>query len=427
MATENLTVQKRVLDSAGPGYRALILDRQSYISPEASGKLVELAAKGLPIVVIGTLPNMTIGSTGQGIVSERISGLASAGHSNVKFIESSDSLLKALDALSVKPRVQAASSPPGAAKDLYTVWRSDQASEYLFLYNKGRLATYNITIAANEDKIPRKLNAWTGEQEAITMYSRSSAGINVHITLQRHQTAIIALDARTSQDHVVSHSDNVAKVSYESGKISVLVHDTHLASLTLSNGHTQDIPPLPENINTTLPEIEIGPWNLTLESWAPGPSDLKSESDKQLLHLGLQAALLPWSKIPQVQNVSGVGIYTATLTLPSLRQLPHEQTATVIHFGPVLNTLRAWINGKQLPPVDIFDAQLDISNYLIPGNNSIRVETASTLFNAVKARVDWVKAYGQGPLNPELYTSADWQPHGLVGPVRVKTLRKAVL
>ncbi|KAJ0131592.1 Uncharacterized protein HZ326_25318 [Fusarium oxysporum f. sp. albedinis] len=49
---------------------------------------------------------------------------------------------------------------------------------------------------------------------------------------------------------------------------------------------------------------------------------------------------------------------------------------------------------------------------------------ASTLFNAVKARVDYVKTNGVGPAAPPLYTAMDWQHHGLVGPVMVKSLRR---
>ncbi|KAH8743984.1 hypothetical protein F5883DRAFT_634313 [Diaporthe sp. PMI_573] len=428
LVAEKPAVSERVLAPDGPGYRALILEKQSYISPEASAKLLELAQEGLPIVVIGALPNTTIGSSGQDVVSENISNLASAGFSNVKFIQSSDSLLGALEILEIIPRVRVRSSQPAAAaKDLHTLWRSDKDVDYVFLYNKGPLALYNISVEAEEDKIPHRLNAWTGDQEAIPVYGRSPQGINMQITLQKDQTAIIALVPGNTQNHVISHSDNVAKVSYASDKrLSVLVNDAHAASLTLVNGNTHIIPSITGNTNAILPEIEIGPWNLTLESWIPG-SDLSStKSVKEIIYLGPQTALLPWSEIPTAQNVSGVGVYTATFSIPNLCQLSLSEMASTIHFGPVLHTLRAWINGKQLPSVDLFDAQLDISNYVVPGDNLIRVETASTLFNAVKARHDWVKSI-VGPIDPEVYTSVDWQPHGLVGPVRIKTHRKVTI
>lgn len=45
-----------------------------------------------------------------------------------------------------------------------------------------------------------------------------------------------------------------------------------------------------------------------------------------------------------------------------------------------------------------FDSRLDISDCPVHGTNSIRIEVVSSLFNAVKARVDLVKTNGAGPL-----------------------------
>jgi hypothetical protein len=170
--------------------------------------------------------------------------------------------------------------------------------------------------------------------------------------------------------------------------------------------------------------IDITNWNLTLESWVSGPDEAKSASVKKVMKLGPQKILKPWSEIPGAQNVSGVGTYTATF---NVTRVPSKDSIAVLQFGPVLNTIQAWVNDKQLPAMDIFDAQVDVSDYLVKGSNTIQVEVASTLFNAVKVRVDYVKANGVGPAAPALYTSADWQKHGLIGPVSIKSLRKVNL
>ncbi|KAI9170771.1 hypothetical protein HJFPF1_00242 [Paramyrothecium foliicola] len=426
LEAENATVSEGVLAPCGPGYRALIIDQQSYISPGAARKLLEMANEGLPIVVIGPLPNNTIGSDGQDIVSERMSSLVSAGYANVKFIQSSDSLLEALGHLSIKPRVRVDfSSPSEAVKDLHTLWRSDGEVDYILLYNKGHLATYNISVEATEDKSPYRLDAWTGAQEPIPVYRRSPAALNFQVTLQSQQTAFVAVAPGNTRDYVTSHSENIAKIVYGSNsRMSVLLDNPHEATLTMSTNHVHYIPPITGNTNATMLEFEVKPWNLTIESWIPDSNVSISKSAKEALHLGPQVTLLPWSEISGAENVSGIGTYDATFNFPNICQLQKDQLSAIIYFGPVFNTLRAWVNGKQLPPIDAFDAKLDISDYLVTGTNSIRVETASTMFNAVKARVNFVKTYGFGPLDPELYTSVDWQAHGLVGPVRVKMLRK---
>ncbi|KAH7471474.1 hypothetical protein FOMA001_g13049 [Fusarium oxysporum f. sp. matthiolae] len=246
------------------------------------------------------------------------------------------------------------------------------------------------------------------------------------MSLEKGQTAFVAINTAEFKTHVLLHSDNIIHASYSPDTkdgISVVVADAQEASLTLSNGRTKRIPALKDSEKKKLLNVDIGKWNLTLESWVPGPDETKSTSAKKMLHLGTQTTLQPWSQIPVVQNASGVGTYTANFQL----RIPSKDTITVLQFGPVLNTMRAWINGTQLPAIDIFDPQIDISSVLVSGSNLIRIEVASTLFNAVKARVDYVKTNGVGPAAPPLYTAMDWQQHGLVGPVMVKSLRRVDL
>ncbi|TLS30036.1 hypothetical protein PpBr36_02246 [Pyricularia pennisetigena] len=426
-ASENATVQGRLLDPTGSGYRALVLNQQTFISPEASTKLAEFAKAGLPIVVVGTLPNTTIGSVGQDMVSKTIAGLQSAGHANLKFIDSPDSLVQALHELSVKPRVQ--TSPARSAQTLHTIWRADGASNYVFLYNDGPAATFNVGIEANDDLVPSKLDAWTGSQEPVAIYGRSEGRITLSVSLRQDQATILAFTPSVEpRDHISAHSQNVAEAFYSpDGEISVAVSDAGAASVTLSDGRTHQIPALADRTGETLASIEVGPWNLTLESWVPGADATKSAPARETLDLGTQSALVPWSQVPAAQNVSGVGIYTATFTRPAVGQLAGEDVMTMMDFGPVLNTLRAWVNDKQLPAVDVSAAQVDISPYVVSGQNSVRVEVASTLFNAVKARIDGVKNFGLGPNVPQFYTAVDWQRHGLVGPVQVTTLRRVSL
>ncbi|CAH0057191.1 unnamed protein product [Clonostachys solani] len=429
LATENATVSDSVLASSGPAYKALVIENQFHISPDASQKLVDFAEAGLPIVVIGGLPNTTIGSSGQDVVSENIASLGSSHYTNVRFIENEDELVQVLDDLHVTPRVSVeASEPAAAAADLYTLWRSDANADYVFLYNKGSPATFGLTFAVGKDSVPASLNAWTGEQELIMAFNRYESGVNLNLTLQQHQTALIAFIPGEARPYVTSHTVNVVKIhDGPDGRLSVLINEPKAAKLIHSDKTTELIPELTQKPDVRLPNFEIGPWNLTLESWVPVDDPSDTHSAKKTLHLGPQAQLRPWSDFPAIQNVSGVGTYSASFIVPTLCYLPYDQTATIINFGQVLNTLRVWINGQQLPAVDITDAELDVSNYVVQGENSIEVVVSSTLFNAVKARADSVKMFGTGPLDIELYTNTDWQPHGLVGPVRLTILRKVLV
>ncbi|KAL6922539.1 hypothetical protein FSST1_006565 [Fusarium sambucinum] len=420
-ASKALTASNKVLDPSGAAYRALVLDQQQFITAEAAQKLVELADTGLPIVVIGSLPNTTIGSKGQDVVSRSILNLKRSKYANVAFIKSSNDVLGALDRLSVQPRVKTGSD---SAQNLYTVWRSDNSSDYLLLFNQGLSAKFEITAEVEQGKVPFSLNAWTGREVAMASFKQSLGKVTFEVSLKQGQTTIIAFTSGKTKASIVSQSKNIINTSYDSnGKhgFTIVLGDTEAASLTLSNGKTKHIPPMSTSDKKKLFNINMSNWNLTLESWIPGPDETKSASVKKVMNLDTQKVLKPWSEMSGVQNISGVGTYTATFQIP---RVPGKDSVAVLQFGPVLNTMRAWVNDKQLPAIDIYDAQIDVSDYLVSGSNTVRVEVASTLFNAVKARVDYVKANGIGPASPVLYTSVDWQKHGLIGPVFVKSLRK---
>jgi hypothetical protein len=148
----------------------LLFSTSSSLSPRKP----QLEATELAIVVVGALPSTTIGSKGQDIVSKSMSILERSKYPNVSFVKSTKDIFQALDKLSIQPRVKTTSQSTSAAKDLYTVWRSTSDSDYLFLYDKGPSATFDVAAEVWENKAPYQLNAWTGQQEAIAVCQRLS-------------------------------------------------------------------------------------------------------------------------------------------------------------------------------------------------------------------------------------------------------------
>lgn len=409
-----------VLAPDGPSYRALVFNNQAYISPDAALKVLEFADNGLPIVVVGNLPNATIGSLGENIMSITMTSLAS--HDNVHFAPQSESLAELFTYLGVKPRVTVQSRNAS----LYSVWRSTHSEDFVFFYIKGKTDTFKLTFEISDDKFPYVLDAWTGEQSEVIVYERTEGGLSISITISAQQTIIVAFVPGSIEPHVTSHSANIEKVERgPSGDLVVFINNEQQASLTLSNSKTIEIDGSQHSINTNR-LIELGPWNFTLESWIPHPDEIHSRSVIETIYLGPQTELTEWSSIDGLKDVSGVGIYTTDFMLPTNYFHDADQTTVLIHFGPILNTIRAWVNGKQLPPIDIANAQVGVSDFLFQERNVIRIEVASNLFNAVKARKDWIQSLGQRPLFPENY-EVDSQPFGLLGPVVLKQLRKVVV
>ncbi len=422
LASEAARSHGGLLAPQGPGYRALVFNRQVYISPEAAAKVLEFARAGLPIIALGALPNVTIGSLGQDFVSRTMASV-SENLGNVKILDRNSSLLSALDELGVKPRVTIRS---GGSK-LYSLWRSADAADFVLLYNRGDSDTFRVVFEVGNDKVPHILDAWTGTQSEVVVYERTERGISLSISLAAKQTAILGfvLPQSTKKIHVTRHSANVEFVKRGlGGHLAAFVNDDDAARITLSNGNHALL--RPRQNSTSNPLVSLGFWNLTLQSWVPDGSNT-SRSKIETFYLGEQRKLVPWSDIPGMSSVSGVGIYTNTLTLPKdfvQRSCDREQSVFLIHFGTVLNTLRVWVNERLLPPIDPANPQVDITTFVIPGSNSIRAEASSSLFNAVRERVDTLASLGQTPMSPELYTGVGPRAFGLTGPVTVRTMRK---
>lgn len=117
----------------------MVFWNQTYISAEASGKVLKFAKQGLPILFHGGLPNTTIGTAGQKTVTQNMASLSK--FSNVKIVKDKQSLVAALQALDVKPRVSVESKK--SSGNLYSVWRSSKNTELVYLYNKGSAASYD--------------------------------------------------------------------------------------------------------------------------------------------------------------------------------------------------------------------------------------------------------------------------------------------
>lgn len=422
LALPEAVVVDGVLAPNGPAYKALVFDNQEFISEEAAQTVLEFAHKQLPIIIKGSAPSRSIGTLGQEAVAATMGALKD--FDNVRFIEDDEPLPDVLGEFGVMSRVSVSQETP--SPHLWSVWRQTEDSDLVYLYNGNETQTFDLTFAVSKDQIPYWLDAWTGEQHPLQVYQRTESGLSVSLTLESDQATIISFSKSciSSGIHITSHSENVVKVYAGNNHSTVaLVDGSNAASLTLSNGHQVEIPGL--NSNSISENVELGLWNLTLESWVPSPDPSVTRSVVETIDQGLQETLRPWSAIERAENVSGVGIYTATLKTPP--NYAAARVATIINFGPVLNTLRVRVNDELLPPMDNVNAKMDIAEYLHSGENAIRIEVSSTLFNAVKVRASSLLSGGLPIMDTEPYDVAEFQEHGLIGPVTLKTLRKEVV
>ncbi|KAH6711932.1 hypothetical protein BKA61DRAFT_677143 [Leptodontidium sp. MPI-SDFR-AT-0119] len=168
-----------------------------------------------------------------------------------------------------------------------TYWRRDESSQtdYVFIFNDAN-ATSSGTVTFETSKTPFCLNAWTGTEEPIVEYSVSTSNqIIIPFTFTPAPL-------------------NLGYTSSPRGGISIKIPATSTSGkVTLSN--PKKIMILPQKIESP---ITLGNWKLIAESWQPGVGfyDSATIGTKRNKTLNLPA-LMSWSEVPGLQNISGIG------------------------------------------------------------------------------------------------------------------------
>jgi hypothetical protein len=134
-------------------------------------------------------------------------------------------------------------------------------------------------------------------------------------------------------------------------------------------------------------------------------------------------ALQSWTANPETQYFSGSATYSTETEIPASSLGPDK--IVWIDLGDVRNAARVWVNGHWAGDAWQPPFRLEISRWLKPGRNHLRIEVANLLINCLLGQTppDYTKliaTYGDRFPYPE-----DWKanagplPAGLLGPVRL--------
>jgi hypothetical protein len=196
---------------------------------------------------------------------------------------------------------------------------------------------------------------------------------------------------------------------------SIVVYSSKSGNYTsqLSNGQT-----VKTTIDNPLEKIDLtqAAWNLKVEDWQPknkyGTTGAAgAETSKSLITLNLNS-LQPWPDIAELKNVSGVGTYTYTLSLPSTWNSASH--GAMLSLGQVVDAITLNVN-DQTVPIDQISAKADLGSTLKAGENKIEVRVSTTLNNRLFT------------LSKAVTDRGIVQEYGLVGPVIFQPYKKAII
>ncbi|KAF7514853.1 hypothetical protein G7054_g14949 [Neopestalotiopsis clavispora] len=302
LVLDQAIVTNGVLAADGPAYKALILYNQTQITVNASAALVDFARDGLPIYIVGSIPNTTVGSTGQQEVSANMADLIK--YEVVHFLSTEDFSASTLSADGIPARTILHDSYN--ASGLYTFWTSEteSKSDYVYLYNTGDDAIFNISFTVTSDVEPMILDAWSGIQFPIAVYEASSSGITTEVSLKANQTIIIALQPPQEPRaavHAVSHSANIDTIRFTDYRsLEAWISDSTDAWVILSNGSRVTIP---RDHRSSESPIPLGPWDLIVEAHGPSLNNDTLEGNTTIIEVGTLSELTPWVNINGIEHV----------------------------------------------------------------------------------------------------------------------------
>ncbi|OJD32230.1 uncharacterized protein BKCO1_4000073 [Diplodia corticola] len=432
-------VEDNILAPTKQSFKALIFSNASAITPGGAAKVQEFSEAGLPVFFVGATNFTSIGQEpgAAAEVASTISSVVNSGLENVHTVTSSADLPDALSQAGILPKVSF-STPTS----WYPFWRRADGIDYAYIYNDG-LASQTVDVTFATTGTPYFFDAWTGAITPVLQYttSPSSPSITIPITLASNQTTILGFahaNSSTTADplpaapdtHITSATGALAGLVPSSPSpnsttsTTITAYLTGPASLTLSTGQTLNLTTAPPPPATTL----SSGWSITIEDWHR-TSDPYSMDTAITTHTLANATLAPWSALG-LPAASGIGRYTTSFaTLPGAN-------AALLSLGPVAHSMRAWLNGVALPPLDVADARADLTGLLLlpplplPAKkqegageaNELVVEVTTTLFNRVKAdgNATWSVGATANELNGAFYETHAVKEYGLLGPVVVE-------
>ncbi|KAJ9093721.1 hypothetical protein QFC21_006317 [Naganishia friedmannii] len=355
LARNDAVVVDGKLWNDGPGYKALVLNDVGFIQISTFRQILQLAKQGLPIILVGNGP------------------LASAGFnpSDDQSATNHDSEIAALLS-ELKNDENPSLKCKSAANPFLVAVREDNDHRYYYIHNTSDSKVKSIIqLDAPTYTDPAVLSLWDNNQPTPLPYTKSDAGfMEMDIQLPPKGSVIICL--------------------HKSSNGAVPVKQSSL--------------PDAKSVSS---EIELTEWKLDLESWEPSSKrDANSTTiDKRVKSISLKDGLEPLPELEGAKDISGIAVYQTSFEIPMDPQAADWRA--VLELGGLDDAYDVAINDQPVLGVDRLQSRHDITDYLRPGENKLRITIGTTLNNRLKQ------------VNPEMFDGRATQAHGIKGPVKL--------
>ncbi|KAL5360501.1 hypothetical protein BJX96DRAFT_165211 [Aspergillus floccosus] len=409
-ALPQATVQDGVLAAGGPAFRAMIIPSSSNLTHEAVKSIKRYARDGLPVLLLGGLPHAYY--TKDGDTTSLLREISTLKQTKNVYTVSSGQAARKLRDLGITPRVHIQ-----ANGTWYTTWRTGfDGVDYLFLLGDVAASAGHVNVSTT--KVPYAFDLWTGTQSPILQYQQEGGRTVIPVNIAANQTMVIGFisaQSKTRPLHASQVPSSVIGYRYHNSASGLDLHvsaSEQEKALVLSNGQA-----LSKITNLQpAPAFSLSNWTLTVEHWEH-PTNFSDASiiahQRNTTHT--LPSLVSWLDIPSIANVSGIGYYQSTFSWTS----KDMGDGAYIFLPKTTNGARLFINDWRIPAFDYQAPKIDITPYLVDGDNRVRVEVPSVMWNYIRTLMDEIRYVSAGPGLLQLGGVPPPVDNGLVGDVKV--------
>jgi hypothetical protein len=410
-ALPEATIKNGQLGPKGPKYKALVITGNSNLTLEGVQYLRKYARAGFPVILSGGDPGFyaSYDSRDRASVEKAISVLKQS--KNVYSVAAGE-VAKKLHSLGLSPRVGVKTNGTW-----YTTWREDtvHGMDHAFVFCDTNASTGSVSILST--KTPFLLDPWTGDKKPLLNYQRKDDSVIIPLSLAGNQTVIIGFQDESGPKVHVTQTSSAVLGGDSTSNGDIVLHisaSTPSKPLSLSNGKHIKVP------TGVASATKLSNWTLTAEHWeAPQnmfDASIIADKHNTTHHL---SSLISWAQIEGLKNASGLGYYSTTFSWPPPKSSGKADGAYLV-LPPIKHAARLYINGHQLPPLDLAAPRADVAPYLRVGQNQVTVVAPTTMWNYIRTILGDIKNSDTTPLlsiiSPTLPPRSD---NGLIGEVKL--------
>ena len=340
----------------GTTYKILVLKNSETLSLKTVQRLLEIAKAGIPIV--GEIP---IQLAGYNPSEEAVKIFNQATAALAPFIGETEDWNKVMKMADLTPDMDVLN---GEMTDY--AHRKTATEDIYFFFNADSLANTFRTKFRVANKIPELWNPMTGNITKLAQFAGDRNGTITNITLDAGESVFVVFrEAVADVAYVQEPKEELAFSLSETNNIQGTTSNNGNYSVPLSTGNTWNfsVTDIPESINISKA------WDVTFKKEKGYGGTVAFDS------------LVDWSKHPidSINYYGGTATYTKTFVLSEQQLGP--QTNLTLDLGELYIVAEVLINNKNAAVSWMPPFQLDITDFVNVGENSIEIQLTNQWSN----------------------------------------------